>query len=262
MLEILTPAAPVSLSVEEERALIAASQAGDGAATETLIGAYSPAIRGAVQWYRRALPSVPQRSDAEDVEQEALVGLLEAIRAFDPEKHDRLAAIAAQYVRQRVAEAARSASAFAVPERTLKRFFSILRECNGDTSAALELAPSRKMARETFLAVLASVRGVGSYDAPAPDGTTREESDRSVDGEALAWAQPELVGERDEDLVRAAFAAVDDVEERVCRVSYGFEDYEPQPDGEVAHRLGLSRPKVQRVRTKALAKMREALGAE
>lgn len=61
-------------------------------------------------------------------------------------------------------------------------------------------------------------------------------------------------------LVEAAFAAVDDLEEEVCRLAYGFSDYDPIPDSEVGYGLGLSRPKVQRVRASALGKMRDAAG--
>ena len=46
----------------------------------------------------------------------------------------------------------------------------------------------------------------------------------------------------------------------VCRLAYGFEDRDPISDVEIAEELGGSRATTQRTRTRALDKMRFALG--
>lgn len=246
-------------SLEEERELLAAAQLGDEAAKIDLFYAYAPALRNSLKGFVRAQTAGAQASDLEDVRQSAVMGLLEAIQKFDPATHDRLAAIAAGHIKNAVAAHAQDASGFTIPDTSMKRFFRILRDANGDTEAAALLAPSREMKSETFLAILSAIRNVDGLEAIQDDGVGestgqgREIQVRSLFGDPAADAE-------DAVLVDLAFMAVDDLERTVCRLSYGFEDYEPVPDAEVGHRLGLSRPKTQRVRAGALGKMRQALG--
>jgi DNA-directed RNA polymerase sigma subunit (sigma70/sigma32) len=114
------------------------------------------------------------------------------------------------------------------------------------------------MTDSTFLAILDAVRNVDALDAWAASDSTRA---ALIERSAPIWTDSIAVDSSDAELVERAFAAVDPLEERVCRVSYGFEDYEPQPDLVVAERVGLSRQKTQRTRSAALGKMRAALGA-
>lgn len=252
------------LDAADEPGVIAAAVAGDEGATAALLRAYAKAIRNAVSGYRNAgganghgggLSSAD--AQAEDLRAAALLGFVEALRAFDPGKHARLAAVLPQHLRAELSAALGVPFGLSVPKGTLKRFFSIMAEAGGDVVAAAELAPRRSMTAETFRSILDAVRAGGSLDgSDDEDGTAPD-----VAADRLEWSDPEAVTESDAALVRMAFAAVDDEEGRVCRISYGFEDYDPQPDAEVAHRMGLTRSKVQRVRNRALGRMREALTA-
>ncbi|WVX88034.1 DNA binding protein [Arthrobacter phage TforTroy] len=258
-------------SVDAEREAIAAAKLGDEDATLGLMYAYSHMLRSGVRWYTRALPSVGKGGALEDVRSSAVMGLLSAVQAFDfTSTHDRLAAIAKQHIYEHVAtHAASSIAAFTVPQRTLSRFFSILREADGNVFEATALAPKYRMKTETFLAVLSAVRNVDSYDAltgaqdehgSATKGGQSSEGSRDIPVKPL-WEA--ALAEEDAVLVKAAFEAVDDVEEKVCRLAYGFETYgDPVPDIEIGHKLGMTRPTVQRRRSSALGKMRGALLAE
>lgn len=262
------------LDVEDEKALLVAAKLGDETAKARLLIAYGPAIRSGVAWYVRSLATAPRREDLDDVRSQAVVGVLEAIEAHDPERSDRLAGIVASYVRNALATMAGDSAQLTIPERTLKRFSGILREAEGDVAKALELAPSHEMKPETFLAVLDAVRNVESLDG-------RLES--FGDGTAAAWGKGDFAagGSKDvgthgassitpgadavadvEDriLVEAALKAVDDVERNVVALAYGFAEYDTLPDAEIGARMGLSRAKVQRTRSGALGKMRSALG--
>jgi DNA-directed RNA polymerase specialized sigma subunit len=211
-----------------------------------------------VAWYTRALTSAPQIADLEDVRSQAIVGLLEAIRAFDGDTQTRLAAIAPQYIVDAVAQAASPVAAFSVPKRTLTRFFGILRAADGNVYDAARLAPEYEMKTETFLAVLSAVRDVDSYDAL----TEAREEDGGQSGDVATspiWDGRQADAE-DRVLVEAAFRSVDTLEKDVTRLAYGFTEYDPVPDAEIGARLGLSRQKTQRTRSSALGKMREALG--
>ncbi|USL85050.1 DNA-directed RNA polymerase [Arthrobacter phage SWEP2] len=245
------------LSLEDERQAIADAQAGDNDATMKLIYAYAYALRSAVVWYTRAIPS-GGHADLEDIHSQAILGLMEAIQDFDFDRFDRLAAIAPDKITGAVASAAESAVNFKVPTRTLTRFFKILREADGNVYAAAALAPKYAMKTDTFLSVLSAVRDVDSYDGL----TASAFDDEAGDGSHLVAVPVAGVNSYDEDevLVTAAFAAVDDLERDVCRDYYGFSDYNTKSDAEIAGDRGLSRPKVQRVRSSALGKMRNALG--
>jgi DNA-directed RNA polymerase specialized sigma subunit len=256
--EIFDRRAEKRLTVEEERATIAEAQAGNEDAKIALFYAYAAALRNGLKWYTRALPTVPQAGDLDDVRQSAVMGLLEAIAAFRPDVHTRLAALASGYITNAVSVHSQAASGFSVPERTMKRFFGILRQAEGNVDEAIKIAPSHKMTVETFLAVLSAVRNVDGLEelqgaSEDGSGSGREVEARSIFGDTVADAE-------DAVLVEVAFSAVDDLEGDVCRFSYGFNDYDPVPDAEIADRLGFSRAKAQRVRAGALGKMRLALG--
>ncbi|AYN58526.1 RNA polymerase [Arthrobacter phage Liebe] len=244
------------LDLAEERAAILAAKEGDSDATVKLIYAYAYSLRSALVWYTRAVPTGGQAT--EDIQSQAVLGLIEAVMAIDLDKCDRLAAIAPDYITGAVASAAESAVNFKVPTRSLTRFFKILREADGNIFEATALAPKYAMRAETFLAILSAVRDVDSYDGL----TAAAWGDDGGDGSHLAASPVAGVNSYDEDevLVEAAFAAVDDLEAAVCRDYYGFTDYNTKSDAEIAGDRGLSRPKVQRTRASALGKMRVALG--
>jgi RNA polymerase sigma factor (sigma-70 family) len=248
--------ASASLTEAEEIDTIARAQAGDETATETLLLAYGPAIRSAISNVA-GLTGGDAPVDLDDVRMTAIEGALTAIRAHDPEKGARLAGTIRQYVADALSEEfAASRPALQVPSRTLSRFFGILREADGDVETARGLAGERGMRETTFDLILAAARP-GSIEAlrdPNGDGDLRD-----LVAEPVYTTSP-VVDVEDAILVDLAFRAVDDEEERICRLSYGFTEYDPQPDAEIAHRMGLTRPTVQRKRGKALGKMRKALG--
>ena len=257
-----------ALTEAEEAEAIAAAQAGDEAATERLLMAYGPALRAAVSNFATGVKAGRNPWGGEagigtssfevaDVQGAALVGFLETIREHDPAVSPRLAGTIRRRIAREIADLYASTMPFAVPERTLSRFYGILREAEGDDALAEALAPERGMDPATFRAVFAAVRGTSSLD--------RLQAEADETGASLAptaiFAPSPIVDVEDRVLVDLAFRAVEDDEERICRLAYGFTEYDPQPDAEIAHRMGLTRPTVQRKRGKALDKMRKAIGA-
>lgn len=247
-------------SIEAEREAIAKAQLGDTQATIDLIYAYAPALRRASGQYRVA--GGAGTTYVEDVRMAAVEGLIEAIYAFDLEgPHRRLAATIIGEVNDSVGTSVLGPIGFSVPSRTLTRFYGILRAAEGDVTEAVRLAPAYQMKSETFLAVLDAVRNVGTLDETHGSADSASGDD---DGYGRSDASPLWDGQQadaeDRILVEAAFRAVDDLEGDVVRLAYGFSDFDPVPDSEVAHRMGLSRQKAQRTRTSAIVKMRSALG--
>lgn len=229
----------------EEAVLIKEAQTGDEAATLRLFSAYVRSICSAISAY-------VGRLSLDDARQAALVGFLELIRDHDASRGERLAGKVRVRLHDALSEAASAeAGGFTVPARTLRRFFGVLRAADGDAHAAAKLAAEHDLAEENFWAILDAVRA-GSLD-----------TELMMNGDVPMWeiTTPRAITDaEDAVLVAAAFRAVDDREQDVCRMAYGFTDYgDPVPDAEIAHRIGGSRDSVLRTRHRALRKMREAL---
>ncbi|UIW13459.1 DNA binding protein [Arthrobacter phage Amyev] len=254
-----------SLSEEAEREAIAAAKAGDSEATVRLMYAYAPALRSAAGKFSNAGGGhdAVQTADREDIQAAITTAFFEAVKAFDPETQTRLGASLNAALRPSELTGVLSGPvAFTVPHRTLSRFYSILRKADGNPFEAVKIARDHHMSPEVFLAVLSAVRNVESYDAAdssEDEGRLGDLLSKADEAQPL-WDASTV--EEDAELVKAAFAAVNDLEKTVCEMTYGFTDYDPIPDAEIGHRLGFSRAKAQRTRSSALAKMREALAVE
>lgn len=251
-----------TLTEAEEASLIESAQAGSSGAQETLLLAYGRAIRAAV---RNFSPSASQqRAELDDLRSAAVVAFLEIVASHDPAKNPRLAGRVAPMLADALAREYQQAHTFTVPERSLKRFLGILKEAGesglGESDAstvqqARKLAPERLMSVETFDAIFAAL-GTESLDA----GDGGDEGPSAHDHASPVFSPSPVVDVEDKILVDAAFRALDDEAERIVSLSYGFTEYDPVPDAEIGHRMGLTRPTVQRKRGKALVQMRKALG--
>lgn len=264
--QLFTYAPSEALAEQEEAELIRLAQAGDEGAVLALMQAYGPALRSAVARFSKASHSPADVRPVEDLRSAAVVAFLEVIAEHDPALNPRLAGRVSVRLTSALADEVSATAAFRVPERTLSRFYGILRNAEGNVALAEEAAPDYGMSREVFRDVLAAV-GAYSLDAVADaEGRGGAGKDKppsaGVDrlGAAPIWSSTPIADVEDAILVDMAFAAVDDEEARICELAYGFTDYDPVPDAEIGHRLGLTRPTVQRKRGKALSKMRKALG--
>lgn len=241
------PAVPIADEVD----VIAAAKTGDEAATLALFAAYVPAVRRIVARFTSALP-------LDDARQTAFLGFLDAVEAFNVDRSDRLASILREKVYEALSDAAGDAvGGFAVPSRTLKRYFGILRRHGGDPEAAALAAPSYEMAEATFRAVHHAVNADDSLDAEI-------EMSGGVDQltEVTATGLPrEFADVEDAVLVAAAFRSIDDFSADVCRLKYGFTTGDEMTDDAVGYHLGVSRLKAHRTRATALRTMADALGA-
>lgn len=262
---ILTATTTDALDAATETDLVLRSQDGDEAAQMALVNAYAPALRNALARHHEAL-------DPEDAEQEVILALLSLIAKHDPST-GRLAGRIAVYLKDALLEATGATNPWGIPSRTLKRYFAILKKADGDVTEAARIAPENDMATTTFLD-LAGILSTDSLDAVTDGGTEGQPASRSVASAAIVGGEePRDPFEEvlDAELVAMAFAAVSHDERTVVRQAYGFEPalvdgvemlpegHAPLSDSLVAISTGLSRPKVQRTRTAALAKMRDAL---
>lgn len=244
------------LPLEEEVTLIEQARSGDESAFERLVWQYAAGLRALVKKeYNRASGLV----DAEETRANVLLAFTEAVHAARPGER------VAPQLKGAVLDVAKEhhlVSGFTIGLRTRQRYMQALREAGpgGDAEAkAVELG----MTRETFAAVRDAL---GTYSL---DGVL--EAIRSTvvvsggDAYGMEPGMSAVTTERgyatvDQRLtVAKAFAAVDAITGDVIRDAYGFTEYDPIPDAEIAHRRGYSRSKVQRIRTEGLVTMRKAV---
>lgn len=228
-------------------------------ALATLWDAYQPAARAAVAMFRGQI-------DEEDAMQAAYVAFLEAIEASEGDK--RLAFTIQQYLRGGLSEAVTQEWDWAIPSRTLKRFFSILRRADGDVAEGARIAPTYAMTSETFTHIATlwlstdSLRGSEREDTSEPNYSGVLVGAESRDEFALA-----------DDVMLARFARdslADPLERQIVDLTYGFVpvEYEgalipaPVRDDVIGALIGKSGRTVRRRRTDALRTMRAAIGLD
>ena len=251
-MSIPTPATVDRNDVQEDAhpELIAAAKSGDAAAFDTL-------YRGVIGALRRWSREFPDTVDYENALAVSNLAFAEAVHDFDPRAGASFIGLLKTYVWRALTDAPRVsgegssvAVSVSVPERTLKRFYSILRAADYDLARGLEIAASKNMAADTFRDL---------YYALATEGGTVSADDESA---AYLVPDPSSVEQQAEEtlLLETAWKAVDDFETDVLRLAYGFSDYRPNSDGEIAEKLGYGRATIQRRRQGALSKMRVSLG--
>lgn len=241
----------------------ALAQSGDSAAAERLYLSVEAYLAGLAKRYHRTV-------DFDEAIAEANLAFMEAVRSFDPTRPGasflgKLTACArgalAQAGRFSGGQAGLSMAASIAP-RTMTRYQQILRAAGGDVARGADLAPSMDMSRGTFLEIAGQVADSVDMDGSAVDTTDPVDDPwhaRFVDTEAV---EPEAAA-IETLLLETAWSAIDEFETEIVGLAYGFDDYNPCSDAEIAERLGgFSRPTIQRTRTRALGKMRVSLGLE
>lgn len=230
---------------EEERALLERAAAGDVAARNELVVRHRPfALRLAHGVALRA-PHL-----AEDLAQEAVIGLMDAVLRFDPERETRFLTFAHWHVRNRVGRYLDRNRNAVRPHmgnraRTARRTFGrvwqqVAQEVGGE--------PTREQLAERV--------GV----APGIAAVIERESDGEAHLRRIAaeGQSPEDFVARDEEL-RDVMAAVDGLGERDRAIVRAYAG--GQTMRAIGEELGITTQRVQQLHARALRRLREALTA-
>lgn len=163
------------LTAEEERALVARMQAGDARARDRLVLAHRPlARRLAAETARRS------RLEFDDLESAAVIGLIRAADAFDPERGARFSTVAKFWVRSELLSmVTRGSGAITVPEnvstkRTVQRLprveFEVATEFPGlGREEVTRIAAERLGLNMAVVQAVRATANVASLDAPVQD---------------------------------------------------------------------------------------------
>lgn len=226
--------------------LFARLAAGDASAREELVTRHMGLVHHVVRRF-------PGASDAEDLVQAGILGLIQAIDRFDPRRGVRFASFAVPYILGEVRACFHRLQSGAHVGRGAARLAQRAR------AAARELAQS--LGREPSLRELAAAIDVDSGDLaqlldarrpaaslePAPE-------DEAVTPEVPA--EPSFEAEWIErHAVREILARLDDRERRLIALRY----FGGLSQAEVGRRLGLSQVHVSRLERRILERLREAV---
>jgi RNA polymerase sigma factor (sigma-70 family) len=248
-----------SLTPARERQLVMAAAAGDPEACEELVDAFLPAIAGVARLYRNV--AAVERAE---LLQEGVVGLLRAIRRFDPSLNTPFWAYATWWVRQGmqqlISEVTRPTVLSDRAQRGLARIREARRahvEAEGREPSPRELAALVDLSLEQVESLLAVERTPQPLEARANDGGP------SVIGDSLADPVAEDEYERvmtrlEIETIRDLTKTLDAREREILYLHYGLEGAPPQTLRAIGETIGISAERVRQIEEQTLEKLRRS----
>ena len=217
-------------------------QAGDRGAEEALLRENMPLVAAIARRYQNC--GLAQ----EDMLQLGSIGLLQALRRFDPDRGLCFSTYAVPLIAGEIRRFLRDDGMvkFSRETKSLALKIERIRREQGDLTVA-ELSSLLQVPAEDITAALASRTGALSLDAPTDeDGADLQtflgSADANTEQDALRRAE-----------LRELFAVLSERERQVLFLRY-FRD---RTQSEVGQRLGLSQVQISRIEKKALLRMRQ-----
>lgn len=248
------------LSVEEERALARRARTGDRVAEQKLIESNLRfVVKVAKQFRRSGLPLL-------ELVNEGNVGLIEAVRRFDPERGIRFVSYAVWWIRQAILSyISRAALSFRISPHTANILYRISRAYakgahEGEVSDET-LARFAGVSVDELRRALQAVSSVVSLDHPAHEGG---EKDLKEILNSLTEEMPDQkVSEQHlKRKINSLLALLSKAEQTVLRLRFGLDDENPLTLQEIGERLRLSRERIRQLESKALMKVRNSPGSQ
>ncbi len=249
------------LSMAEERALAERARAGDEAAAGRLVRSHLGFVVHIARRYRRfGLP-------LNDLVQEGTIGLIHAVRRFDPGRNTRLCTYAAWWIRAHIqAYVVRSWSLVRLSTGTAQRaLFFRLRRMMADLRGGAEqlgedvLRPLAERFKVPMREVLALARRAAGFDRSldqsANDARPTEIADPAPDPEEQAAAASQQRWRQ--GLIARAMKALSQRERAIIAGRYLAELAKTRDA--LARELGISAERVRQLEQKALEKLRTLL---
>lgn len=249
------------LTVQEEIDLANRIHSGDERARERMIEANLRLVVSIARHYNC------RGMTFEDVVQEGILGLMSAINKFDPTKGFRFSTYATYWIRQAIVRAIEKQSRMIrLPTYAyhavgkLERSTMQLSDRLGRQPTAEELARETSLSVSTVNALLQSIQEPVSLDVLLGEAEDYTLGDLQLDTEAQD-PQDCALQSADRDSLARMLAVLKPKERAVIENRYGLRDGRIRSLKELAKELNMSREGIRHIETRALRKLRHAVGA-
>ncbi len=230
---------------------------------ERLMSQHQGLVRKIASGYARC--SMP----VEDLVSEGNIGLLEALRRFNPGKGAKLSTYATYWIRQAILRALDTKSrTVRLPWQSaakLKRIETARLELSQERGAEpsdREISERTQIPEKSIKELKASCVSSVSIDA----GALSHDSEGATLGERLpdpSCGPDSLLAQKDSrELFRTAIAALDGREAQIIRLRFGLGRHLPESCERVGERMGLSRERVRQIQEQSLLKLKLILAPE
>ncbi len=239
--------------------LVRRAQAGDEQAREELVDRMLPLVNSIARAYRTA------RLEHADLVQEGCVGVLRALRRFDPDRGVPFAAYTTLWVRQALQELR---SDFVRPLRLPPKALGQLAQLKSEhdriyadehrDASVAELADSTAIDREQVEALLRADAATRSIDEPVAGlegeiGTLGDLLEDPLSAEQYEEVLDGIAGRQ----LRALLGHLTEREREIVDARFGFERPAEKLTA-IGSRLGISAERVRQIEERALTKLRQA----
>jgi RNA polymerase primary sigma factor len=248
------------LTVSEEIELTGRIRNGDERARERMIEANLRLVVSIARHYNC------RGMTFEDVVQEGILGLMAAINKFDPTKGFRFSTYATYWIRQAIVRAIEKQSRMIrLPTYAyhavgkLERSQMTLQDRLGRQPTSEELASETTLSVSTVNALLQSIQEPVSLDVLLGEAEDYTLGDLQLDADAADPEERALQASDRENLARI-LEVLKPKERAVIENRYGLRDGRVHSLKELAEELNMSREGIRHIETRALRKLRHAVG--
>jgi len=248
------------LTVQEEIDLTNRIRSGDERARERMIEANLRLVVSIARHYNC------RGMTFEDVVQEGILGLMSAINKFDPTKGFRFSTYATYWIRQAIVRAIEKQSRMIrLPTYAyhavgkLERSSMQLSDKLGRQPTSEELAVETTLSVSTVNALLQSIQEPVSLDVLLGEAEDYTLGDLQLDADAQDPEESALQSADRENLARI-LGVLKPKERTVIENRYGLRDGRVRSLKELAQELNMSREGIRHIETRALRKLRHAVG--
>jgi len=247
------------LPPDEELSLARQAQSGCRDAMRDLIESnLGFVVKVALEYRNAGLP-------LEDLFAEGSVGLIEAVKHFDPDKGNRFITYAVWWIRKSILMALSNSSRLVkVPAYRQKRIRE-LRDVERRLESTLGRKPSRTELRKQFSVRRSTVDRLLqldyrelSLDAPTNSQTDMTLSDKLADSRD-SGPEDSMILREGHSILRQAVAELNDRERDIITYRFGLKDEPPRTLTEIGDQLGLSRERVRQLEQEIKNRLRRLL---
>jgi len=206
----------------------------------------------------------------EDLVSEGNIGLMTALRRYNPDKGAKLSTYATYWIRQAILRALDNKSrTVRLPWQTLSKLRKIARareellQASGSEPSDKEIASKAEIPERTVRELKASCIASVPFDAPLLPGDEGGASFAERLPDSSSGPDSLLAQKESRELFKSAIAALDGREAEIIRLRFGLGGRaQPESFERVGEKMGLSRERVRQIQEQSLLKLKVILAPD